>query len=129
MATSTQCSLNFSPRSPTPGLDISSSKSNTSQIAWPRDDRWRKQCVLGMASMIIALQVGDSNAIAKEIRSRWSEKRMCPPWHENSLETIVPENLPRPSAHRRWEDIGFSKNAPAIKVTVVRKTTASCFSM
>ena len=91
--------------------------------------------------MIIGLQVGDindSNAIAKEISSvviesnsrvaRWSDKRMCPPWHANSLETIVPENLPRPSAHRRWGAIGFSKNAPAIKVTVVRKTI-SCFSM
>ncbi|XP_022756508.1 uncharacterized protein LOC111304243 [Durio zibethinus] len=106
-----------------------------------RDDKWRKQCVLGIACMVIGLQVdiSDSNAIAKEISiatessssvSRWSDKRMCPPWRVNSLETIVPENLPRPSAHRRWEAIGFSKNAaPAVKVTVTRKARNSCFSM
>ena len=91
--------------------------------------------------MVIGLQVGDinnSNVIAKEMSiatesksrvARWSDKRICPPWHVNSLETIVPENLPRPSAHRRWEAIGFSKNAPAVKVTVIRKTRYSCFSM
>ena len=91
--------------------------------------------------MVIGLQVGDinnSNVIAKEMSiatesksrvARWSDKRICPPWHVNSLETIVPENLPRPSAHRRWEAIGFSKNAPAVEVIVIRKTRNSCFSM
>ncbi|XVE63546.1 hypothetical protein DITRI_Ditri07aG0028700 [Diplodiscus trichospermus] len=141
------CGLNVSPPSSSPGLvDISSSKySKASQVAWPRDDKWRKQCVLGVASMIIGLQMGDiynSNAIAEELSSsvvaksnsgvvRWSDERMCPPWQANSLETIVPENLPRPSAQRRWEAIGnsTSKNAPSIKVTVARKSRSSCFSM
>ncbi|XVF34424.1 hypothetical protein REPUB_Repub18cG0058000 [Reevesia pubescens] len=141
MAISTRCCLNVSPPSRTPGLDISSSNSKATQVAWPRDDKWRKQCVLGVACMIIGLQEGDINetiAIAKEISianesnsriERWSDKRMCPPWQANSLETIVPENLPRPSAQRRWKAIGFSKDAPAIKVPVVRKTRTSCFSM
>ncbi|KAL5850360.1 hypothetical protein ACOSQ4_008373 [Xanthoceras sorbifolium] len=46
---------------------------------------------------------------------RWSDKRMCPPWQLNSLETIVPENLPRPSARRRLESIHYSsKTAPVV---------------
>lgn len=101
--------------------------------------------------MVIGVQqvshINDSNlAIAKETSvakesanykysrgvgvARWSDKRMCPPWHVNSLETIVPENLPRPSAHRRWEAIGFSKNAPAVKVTTgITTIRNTCFSM
>ncbi|KAL5853296.1 hypothetical protein ACOSQ3_008414 [Xanthoceras sorbifolium] len=40
---------------------------------------------------------------------------MCPPWQLNSLETIVPENLPRPSARRRLESIHYSsKTAPVV---------------
>ncbi|KAG8375494.1 hypothetical protein BUALT_Bualt10G0105700 [Buddleja alternifolia] len=46
---------------------------------------------------------------------RWSDKRACQPWRVNSLETIVPENLPRPSARRRWEATGFSEAAPPVK--------------
>ncbi|KAL4317919.1 hypothetical protein GQ457_18G004050 [Hibiscus cannabinus] len=142
MAISTRCCLNISPSTPNPGSDIFYSNIKGSQVAWPREDKWRKQCAVGLACMMIGLQAGDmsnNGAIAKEIPSvamepnsavtRWSDKRMCPPWQANSLETIVPENLPRPSAHRRWEAIGFSNNAPAIKVTVARKTIAGCFSM
>ena len=109
----------------------------------PRDDRWRKQCVLGVACcMVIGLQAGNianpDSAIAEETSivaksnsttARWSDKRMCPPWTANSLETIVPENLPRPSAPRRWESVGLSKTAPAAKVTMIRKTRAGCFTM
>lgn len=51
-------------------------------------------------------QVASANS--SELK-RWSDKRSCPPWHINSLETIVPENLPRPSARRRWEATGFSE--------------------
>ncbi|XVF47916.1 hypothetical protein PTKIN_Ptkin03bG0148400 [Pterospermum kingtungense] len=146
MAISIRCCLNTSPPTPTLGLGVSSSnsKSKAPQVAW--DDKWRRQCALGVACLVIGLQVvGDinnSNAIAKETSipkesksrsvARWSDKRTCPPWHVNSLETIVPENLPRPSAHRRWEAIGFSNNinAPAVKVTTgITKTRNSCFSM
>lgn len=45
---------------------------------------------------------------------RWSDKRECPPWHTNSLENIVPENLPRPSARRRSESVTISRSAPAV---------------
>lgn len=109
-----------------------------------RNEKWRKQCVFGMACMIIGLEMGDlvsSNenlAMAKEMQlvveskehmgPRWSEKRMCPPWHQNSLETIVPENLPRPLARRRWEAVGYAQSAPAIKV-IIKSTSNSCFSM
>jgi len=60
---------------------------------------------------------------------KWSERRVCPPWHLNSLETIVPENLPRPSAHRKWERVSYSSQlAPSVKSSVV-PTNTSCFSL
>lgn len=60
--------------------------------------------------------------------AKWSDKRMCPKWRANELETIVPENLPRPSAHRRWEIVGFNTgDAPAVKMVVRR--SGGCFSM
>ncbi|KAK9273196.1 hypothetical protein L1049_018003 [Liquidambar formosana] len=72
---------------------------------------------------------GELNSVveSKEKVARWSDKRMCPPWRMNSLETIVPENLPRPSAHRRWEAVGFSKTAPKVKFTI--RTGPGCFSL
>lgn len=91
----------------------------------------------------VAIQMGESDgsAMAKEMtttttptaepKARWSEKRECPPWHLNSLETIVPENLPRPSAPRRWEAVGnryLTKDAPPVKVTVTSSRN-NCFSM
>lgn len=102
--------------------------------------------MLGTACVIIGLEVGcdsasgENLAVATEMQvvveskenlkgPRWSDKRMCPPWTQNSLETIVPENLPRPSAHRRWEGVGFSKNnAPAVKVIVIKRSNG-CFSL
>ena len=93
--------------------------------------------------MIVGLEMGNiiagtgGAAGAREIQQlavqsnekgqRWSDKRKCSPWQLNSLETIVPENLPRPSAHRRWEAIGFSGHAPAVKVVTTIST--KCFSM
>jgi hypothetical protein len=53
---------------------------------------------------------GQDFAAAMEIRPtigsdtrtvRWSDKRSCPPWRQNLLENIMPENLPRPSNSRR----------------------------
>ena len=42
------------------------------------------------------------DAVAVDARAppRWSDRRECPAWRANSLENIVPENLPRPSARR-----------------------------
>lgn len=61
---------------------------------------------------------------------RWSDKRACPPWLQNSLETIVPENLPRPSSRRRLELAGLGKrDAPPVGAVVTRARKAACFSM
>ncbi|KAK3033864.1 hypothetical protein RJ639_032769 [Escallonia herrerae] len=109
-----------------------------------RERSWRSQIVVGVACMIVSAEMGSlvcSNheevAIAGEMElavektdknaNKWSDKRMCPPWRVNSLENIVPENLPRPSAHRRWEAVGFPKVAPATKVST--RTSSTCFSM
>lgn len=108
---------------------------------------WRNRCVLGMACMIIGLETsnlvigGESRAIAEDMSmsmvlksssekvARWSDKRTCPAWRMNSLETIVPENLPRPSAHRRWETVGYSKKSREVVKLVVKTSGNSCFSM
>lgn len=85
----------------------------------------------------VAIQMG--SAMAKEMttptaepKARWSDKRECPPWQLNSLETIVPENLPRPSAPRRWEAVGnryLTKDAPPVKGVTVTSSRNNCFSM
>ncbi|KAF3339629.1 hypothetical protein FCM35_KLT15400 [Carex littledalei] len=75
---------------------------------------WRKRCIATMACVIISSTAGITDgqdiATAMEITPivgsgtrmvRWSDKRSCPPWHQNLLENIVPENLPRPSNSRR----------------------------
>ncbi|KAJ4828261.1 hypothetical protein Tsubulata_012070 [Turnera subulata] len=139
---SSTCCLNLS--SPPP--PSASTTKTHNPISWIGNEKWRKQCVVGMACMIVGVQAGDlvggqSLAIAQDVQSiveskekvgsRWSDKRMCPSWNQNSLETIVPENLPRPSAHRRWEQVGLSKNAPPAVKSIVRlgRTSNNCFSM
>ncbi|KAI3981963.1 hypothetical protein MKX01_018869 [Papaver californicum] len=59
---------------------------------------------------------------------KWSDKiRACPPWHINSIETIVPENLPRPSAHRKSESVS---RGTTTSFTFRRfRTVNDCFSM
>ena len=67
--------------------------------------------------------------------AKWSDRiRMCPPWHLNSLESIVPENLPRPSPRRRLEAAGaLAQKAPpplnsnSNRLNFIR--IADCFSM
>jgi len=110
----------------------------------PKKQRsWRNQCAMGLACLIIGLEMdntisrGDGIAIAEnmhpivesEKRNRWSDKRACPPWQVNSLETIVPEDLPRPAARRRWEGVGFTRIAPAVKAVGFRTGHGSCFTM
>ncbi|KAJ8429981.1 hypothetical protein Cgig2_009667 [Carnegiea gigantea] len=117
---------------------------------------WKSNQMVGLAcSMIIGLEMVDlmgnighnaaysmANEIANESQmilpdkkdkptrvAKWSEKRVCPPWHLNSLETIVPEDLPRPSAHRKWEWVSSSSQwAPVVKSSVKSRNT-SCFSL
>ncbi|CAK9175055.1 unnamed protein product [Ilex paraguariensis] len=99
MAISTSCCLNLSP-SP-PNSRPSSLPLKTTQIAWPSSERsWGSRCVIGVACMIIGLEMGSSigneeTAIASDIQliivksrhevQRWSDKRACPPWQVNSL--------------------------------------------
>ncbi|CAL5359026.1 hypothetical protein CsSME_00049115 [Camellia sinensis var. sinensis] len=146
MAISSSCCLNLSP--PPPTSSPSSLTAKTTQVAWPKKERsWRSQCVLGLTCIIIGLEIdnltmgNESMAIddqnmkpvlvvePNQKGNRWSDKRRCPPWRENALETVVPENLPRPSAHRRWEAVGYTTVAPAVKVAVVRTSNGGCFTM
>ncbi|KAF5823975.1 hypothetical protein HanRHA438_Chr01g0045001 [Helianthus annuus] len=113
-----------------------------------REISWRKQCVVGMACVIIGLQmegiVGNSHDLAIAIEpkatieskvkgKRWSNKRICPAWQLNSLETIVPEDLPRPSSKRRWEAVGnHLRVAPPHKsstTTTITLVAGDCFSL
>ncbi|TYG96604.1 hypothetical protein ES288_A11G364400v1 [Gossypium darwinii] len=94
MAFSTRCCLNMSPPTPNPQLDNSCSNIKGSQVAWPRNDKWKTGCVVGLACMIIGLEASDvskTSEVAEEIPTvivsesnsrvaRWSDKRMCPPW-------------------------------------------------
>ncbi|KAK2392187.1 hypothetical protein P8452_29135 [Trifolium repens] len=64
--------------------------------------------------------------------AKWSQKRVCPSWQGNNpLETIVPENLPRPAARHRYEAVrSTSKTAPPLSMSVKLKSNRdSCFSM
>lgn len=112
---------------------------------------WKRQCVVMGVASIIGLEMCNSVAMAHEAieiktmpfsnqvvsnsnsygGAKWSEKRMCPPWQGNSLETIVPENLPRPSARRRYEAVrSSSKTAPPLSAPIiVQSNKGSCFSM
>ncbi|OEL14298.1 hypothetical protein BAE44_0024682 [Dichanthelium oligosanthes] len=45
---------------------------------------------------------------------RWSDRRQCPAWRANSLENIVPENLPRASARSRFNSVSISAAAAAL---------------
>ncbi|KAJ1410994.1 hypothetical protein SESBI_21529 [Sesbania bispinosa] len=123
---------------------------------------WRRQCVVvGVASFctVIGLEMCNPVTLAHEAvaqekimfttmstdeevannlslisvgSAKWSEKRACPSWRGNSLETIVPENLPRPAARRRYEAVGStSKTAPSLSSSVKHQTNGggSCFYM
>ncbi|KAL0386498.1 UNVERIFIED_CONTAM: hypothetical protein Slati_4599300 [Sesamum latifolium] len=122
MAISTYCSLNLFPPHTT---SVSSPISRPAEVASARERSWKNQCLLGLTCAIIGLELGNfavvgdqERAIAADMQSagsssstskiiiRWSDRRACQPWRPNSLETIVPENLPRPSARRRWEATG-----------------------
>ncbi|GAB4854148.1 hypothetical protein Ancab_022733 [Ancistrocladus abbreviatus] len=145
MAISVSCCLNLPP----PSHDSNSASfptKSTTLLQREGDERsWiRSKCVLIMTCTIIGMEKGnlvinDESAYAmakmppfatestKKVR-RWSD-RSCPPWNLNSYETIVPENLPRPSAHRRWEAVGYSQLAPSPKMTATQTKSSKCFSM
>ncbi|XP_042486243.1 uncharacterized protein LOC122066493 [Macadamia integrifolia] len=157
MAALINCCLNISPPLP-PSSSSSPLKVNQIPRSFCRQRKagkeesgsWRNQVVVGVACMIIGFEMvpivmnnSDTCTFAEELQfinngkgnEKWSEKRMCPPWRMNSLETIVPENLPRPSAHRKFEAISnlsssSSSTAPSTwsRVTV-KAVRSNCFSM
>ncbi|XP_061346167.1 protein CHLOROPLAST VESICULATION [Gastrolobium bilobum] len=107
---------------------------------------WRRQCffmgVTSYCTIIVCNSViAVHEAVAQEESNyssvsvgggaKWSEKRACPPWRGHSLETIVPENLPRPAARRRYETVrSNSKTAPPLTPSIKLTTNkGSCFSM
>ncbi|AES73709.1 hypothetical protein MtrunA17_Chr3g0138291 [Medicago truncatula] len=158
--TSTSCCLRLYPTTSNASLIPKNSPQLSSEIknsgCWRR-----RCVVIGVASCfsIIGLQFNNSvslehEAVAKENTmlvamsnsiddddehvflvggaAKWSQKRMCPSWQGNNpLETIVPENLPRPAARRRYETVrSTSKIAPPLSMSVKLKTNRdSCFSM
>ncbi|CAH2060529.1 unnamed protein product [Thlaspi arvense] len=118
----------------------------TSRISWRTEDETeprKNKCSLAFAIaatvVIGAIQISDVASVeaavvklpVKEmVPRRWSDKRMCPPWLQNSLETIVPENLPRPSSHRRLELARLGKrDAPLVDAVVTRVNRTACFSV
>ncbi|XP_074313351.1 protein CHLOROPLAST VESICULATION isoform X2 [Silene latifolia] len=153
MGMSTYCSLNALP--PSPPHDPGSSPPKTTLML--RSTRRKNKSVMASIAItiVIGLEVGDLintnmngefNSMASEMAiietklnnnnnnkrriARWSEKRICPPWHINSLETIVPENLPRRSfARSKWEGASYSilKSAPSTQFSPTTKI--SCFTM
>ncbi|KAI3875043.1 hypothetical protein MKW98_019616 [Papaver atlanticum] len=118
---------------------------------------WSRQCMVGMMACVIingsdimmplisngadsyTSGAGDHHQTAKLLvqseqqrevmTTKWSDKiRACPPWHINSIETIVPENLPRPSAHRKSESVSRGTTTSFTFRRVIR-TVNDCFSM
>ncbi|XAR70926.1 hypothetical protein NMG60_11027969 [Bertholletia excelsa] len=150
MAVSAACCLNPPPRPPASTSSSSSLPTKTTQFAaWrKKEGSWRSQCVMGVACILLGLEnfkVNQGLAEAaenmqavvelepKKGEKRWSDMRACPPWRLNSLETIVPENLPRPSLRRRWEWVDDGHNtrtAPPVKETSRRSgNNGGCFTM
>lgn len=126
-------------------LIITSFRRRTEDETGPRKNK-RCPLVLGVAATIVigAVHITDVATVeAAVVEStvkdvavgsvpprRWSDKRTCPPWLQNSLETIVPENLPRPSGHRRLDLAGLAKgDAPPVGAVVTRVNRAACFSV
>ncbi|EES18729.1 hypothetical protein BDA96_09G255500 [Sorghum bicolor] len=78
---------------------------------------------------VVAVSVGAARAKAPP---RWSDRRQCPPWRANSLENIVPENLPRPSAPRRFDSVSASAAAPDLSAPpsfLALRPGTGCFSL
>ncbi|XP_010526196.1 PREDICTED: uncharacterized protein LOC104803822 [Tarenaya hassleriana] len=133
-------------------LNLPLPNTNSSQLSkpffWRRTEeeiKPRKKtsdcCLVGFAAFVMisatplshvtAASASETAVVGSPVTAtRWSEKRACPPWLQNSLETIVPENLPRPSTRRRWESVGAHvSHAPRVGAFVTRANKADCFSM
>ncbi|CAL0327226.1 unnamed protein product [Lupinus luteus] len=147
----TSCCLNLPP----PTSNILIKPPHVSLVK--NEGYWRRQCIMiGVASYctIIGIEVknnlvdnhegtnltydevvskNSSSSLVYVSGSKWSQKSACPSWRGNSFQTIVPENLPRPAARRRYELVGSTnKDAPPLSLQQSikhRNTKGSCFSM
>lgn len=108
-----------------------------------KETSWRSRCVATAACIIIgstaglagsggAVLAGDDLRVMEGSRAkvvlRWSDKRKCPPWHVNSLENIVPEDLPRPSPGRRSDGLVAHKSAPNVGGVSIQYKSG-CYSL
>jgi hypothetical protein len=77
-----------------------------------------------LVTMSNSIDDDDGHVFLVGAAAKWSQKRMCPSWQGNNpLETIVPENLPRPAARRRYEVVrSTSKVAPPLSMSAKLKT-------
>ncbi|KAL5975646.1 hypothetical protein ACLOJK_019972 [Asimina triloba] len=82
--------------------------------------------------------IGENNQrvlrVAEKLRKgvRWSERRSCPQWRTNALESIVPENLPRPSDTRRRSNfmtVDHGTIPPAAGLVHGDHVISTCFSL
>ncbi|KAK9149773.1 hypothetical protein Scep_008530 [Stephania cephalantha] len=93
---------------------------------------WNRQCFVGVVAACAILNLSSSDVGIAAGVVKWSERRACPPWQTNSLETIVPENLPRPFKRRISESIRLPFKTWSSGSAVIRpavKANPDCFSM
>jgi len=100
-----------------------------------RADGLRRACVAATAAACVVIGAAGGGDVAASttprnaavvVAPRWSDRRECPPWRANSLENIVPENLPRPSAPRRFDSVSASAAAPSF---LGQLPGTGCFSL
>lgn len=107
---------------PAPVREASARLRQPSPTPWA--DGLRRACVAGAAACVVFGTAGGSGGVAASApprdasvaaAPRWSDRRECPPWRANSLENVMPENLPRPSARRRFNSVKRApRKAPAL---------------
>ncbi|XP_020586119.1 uncharacterized protein LOC110028560 [Phalaenopsis equestris] len=112
--------------SPSPPLPNPSPPSSSHWPSRSREMVWRRSTLTAAAAAIVTigaaaaieepvvLPADAGDAAAVPAAERWSDKRKCPPWHANSLENIMPENLPRPLARRSYDGFAAYGDAPAL---------------
>ncbi|KAJ0971266.1 hypothetical protein J5N97_019225 [Dioscorea zingiberensis] len=136
--------------SPNNHLHLTTNQPTLSSSSWGTNKEeisWRRRCMATMACIVISSGTigfaGEANSIGVSENSppametalegklvKWSDQRRCPPWHANSLESVVPENLPRPSSSLRSDGrASFSFQAAPRILDFVRANGGGCFSL
>ncbi|XP_066368034.1 protein CHLOROPLAST VESICULATION-like [Miscanthus floridulus] len=120
-------SISCSLRPPAPVREASArltTQPSPPKTTTPWADGLRRACVAATAAACVVIGAAGGGDVAASttprdaavvVAPRWSDRRECPPWRANSLENIVPENLPRPSARRRFNSVKRApRKAPAL---------------